>query len=75
MGAAPTLLNYILTLKIISQKGLGIEKLSKLLSHFFILNYEWASPVPSGKFPKTGFQTPLAKNVCSFGKIVKSVEK
>jgi hypothetical protein len=42
--------------------GLGIEKLTKILSYFFILNYEWADPKPT-KAPKTGFQTPLGKNV------------
>jgi hypothetical protein len=33
--------------------------LSKLLSHFFILNYEWAMP----EALRTGFQTPIANNV------------
>lgn len=45
--------------------GLGIEKLSKILSYFFILNYEWAEPKPT-KAPKTGFQTPFFSNVTRY---------
>jgi len=41
---------------------LGIEKLSKVLSNFFILNFEWADAKPT-KAPKTAFQTPYKKNV------------
>jgi len=41
----------------------GIEKLSKVLSNVFFLNYEWADPKPTKAPSRTGFQTPFYRNV------------